>query len=90
MHYSLALGDSGQVYAWGWNGQGQLALNDTEDRHIAVRVPGLEHVRSIAAGETHAVALTEGELLGWGNNAFGQIGAGDRRQLHPAPFLTLR
>ena len=47
---------SGQVYAWGWNGHGQLGL----ERHAqtAVRrraLPGLERVRSIAAGETHAV-----------------------------------
>ena len=89
MHFSLALGDSGQMYAWGWNGHGQLGLNDTVDRHMAVRVPALERVRSIAAGETHAVALTAGALLGWGNNAFGQIGAADRQRLHPTSFLTL-
>ena len=58
MHFSLALGESGHVYTWGWNAHGQLGLADTDDRHAPVRVPGLERVQSIAAGETHAVALT--------------------------------
>ena len=89
MHFSLALGVSGEVYAWGWNGQGQLGLNDAEDRYAAARVPGLEHVGLIAAGETHAVASTTGALLGWGNNAAGQLGSADRKQLHPSPFFAL-
>jgi alpha-tubulin suppressor-like RCC1 family protein len=89
MHFSLALGESGKVYAWGWNGQGQLGLNDTEDRYHANRVPGLQQVRSIAAGETHAVALTPGRLFGWGNNAGGQIGEVSRQPLHPVPFFPL-
>ena len=89
MHYSLALGESGNVYAWGWNARGQLGLDDTEDRHALVRVPGLPDVRQIAAGETHAVALTSLGLFGWGNNAGGQIGALSRRQLRPAHFLLV-
>ena len=89
MHFSLALGESGKVYAWGWNGQGQLGLNDTEDRRGAVQFQGLHQVRSIAAGETHAVALTSSGLLGWGSNAGGQIGAVGRQPLQPAPFFPL-
>ena len=52
-------------------------------------VPGLERVRSIAAGETHAAALTAGALIGWGSNATGQIGAAERLQLAPTPFFAL-
>jgi len=87
MHFSLALGRTGKVYAWGWNSQGQLGLNDTEDRYSAVPVLGLEHVRSIAAGETHAVALTPVGLFGWGSNAGGQIGAAGEQPLQPTLFF---
>jgi alpha-tubulin suppressor-like RCC1 family protein len=46
-------------------------------------------VRSIAAGETHAAALTAGALIGWGSNATGQIGTAERMQLRPTPFFSL-
>ena len=87
MHFSLALGRSGRVYAWGWNGHGQLGLGDTDDRHAAVRIPGLEQVRSIAAGETHVVALTPAGLVGWGNNANGRLGDAAPQQLRPIEFF---
>jgi alpha-tubulin suppressor-like RCC1 family protein len=88
MHFSLALGVSGRVYAWGWNGQGQLGLGDTTDRFAATPVHGLEQARFIAAGETHAAAVTAHGLYGWGSNAAGQIGAGERRQLRPISILA--
>jgi alpha-tubulin suppressor-like RCC1 family protein len=46
-------------------------------------------VRSIAAGETHAAALTAGALIGWGSNAIGQLGTAERKQLSPTPFFAL-
>jgi alpha-tubulin suppressor-like RCC1 family protein len=87
MHFSLALGVSGQVYAWGWNGQGQLGVGDFNDRRMPVPVPGLRHVRSIAAGETHAAAISSEGLFGWGNNFRGQLGAAERQQRRPIRFL---
>jgi alpha-tubulin suppressor-like RCC1 family protein len=83
MHFSLALGISGHVYAWGWNGHGQLGVGDTADRYAALLVPGLDDASAIAAGETHAAALTSDGLRGWGNNAAGQIGPAERRQTRP-------
>jgi len=46
-------------------------------------------VRALAAGETHAVALADEGLVGWGNNASGQIGPSDRRALRPTAFFPL-
>ena len=88
MHFSLALGESGQVYALGWNGHGQLGLDDALDRFAATPVIGLDQARCIAAGETHAAALASEGVYGWGGNASGQIGAGERRQLRPFPMLS--
>jgi alpha-tubulin suppressor-like RCC1 family protein len=64
-------------------------LNDTKDRSSAVLVTGLTRVRSIAAGETHAAALTADGISGWGNNAAGQIGTAESKQLCPTPFFAL-
>jgi alpha-tubulin suppressor-like RCC1 family protein len=88
MHFSLALGRSGRVYAWGWNARCQLGLDDTRDRSAPMRVPGLDDVQSIAAGEIHAAALTPAGLLGWGDNAAGQIGTAKRAQSRPFAFFT--
>jgi alpha-tubulin suppressor-like RCC1 family protein len=57
MHYSLGLAASGRVYAWGWNGFGQLGLGDLQARPHPTLIPNLFGVRSIAAGEMHSVAV---------------------------------
>jgi len=88
MYFSLALGNSGQVYAWGWNSQGQLGLADPDDQPTPTRVPGLTRVRAIAAGQAHAAALGAEHLYGWGSNAAGQIGAAALEQRHPAQLLA--
>jgi alpha-tubulin suppressor-like RCC1 family protein len=41
MEHSLALTESGEVYAWGWNDDGQLGLGDTEDRLTPTKVTDL-------------------------------------------------
>jgi alpha-tubulin suppressor-like RCC1 family protein len=89
MHYSLALAVSGRVYAWGWNGFGQLGLGDVQSRASPTLIPALSDVRSIAAGEMHAIAIGKGHLLGWGSNSSNQIGKAAIRQMTPNPFLTI-
>jgi alpha-tubulin suppressor-like RCC1 family protein len=75
--YTLALTESGEVYAWGLNDSGRLGLGDTENRLTPTKVPGLTKVKAIAAGGGHALALTEsGEVYAWGLN-YGELGLGD-------------
>ena len=88
MYFSLALGNSGHVYAWGWNHFGQLGLADGDDRYRPARIPDLSQVRSIAAGQAHAAALASGALYGWGSNADGQLGAAAKEQRRPTPLLA--
>ncbi|MDE6107310.1 MAG: hypothetical protein K2F83_01370, partial [Oscillospiraceae bacterium] len=84
----LALTESGKVWAWGTNGNGQLG-NGTSDNSDTnpVRVRGvlggsneryqLDGVVAIAAGMYTAAALrADGTLVIWGNNANGQVGYG--------------
>ncbi len=87
MYYSLALGNSGRVYAWGWNRQGQLGLDDREDRSVPATIEALAGVIAIAAGQAHAVALARGGLFGWGSNAAGQLGDANLEQARPHQLL---
>lgn len=89
MHYSLALTASGKVYAWGWNGFGQLGLGDLKSRNTPTLIPNLSGVRAIAAGEGHALALGKNQLFGWGSNESGQLGKAAVRQMTPFPFLEI-
>ena len=65
--HSLVLTESGEVYAWGDNDDGQLGLGDREERLTPTKVEGLPKVKAIAAGGVHSLALTEsGEVYAWG------------------------
>ena len=89
MHYSLALTASGKVYAWGWNGFGQLGLGDLQSCSTPTLISHLSEVCLIAAGETHAIAVSKSAVFGWGNNTSSQIGKAITRQMLPYPFLQI-
>lgn len=86
---SYALTQDGLVYAWGFNGQGQVGDGTTQNRLTPVKVSGLTNVVSIAAGSRgayylyapplggHALALrADGTVWSWGSNNNGQLGDG--------------
>jgi alpha-tubulin suppressor-like RCC1 family protein len=85
-NHSLAVTPTG-VYAWGANTAGQLGDGSYDDRWTPVQVRGvrfapfltgdtpfLTSVTSIAAGETHSLALTSTGVYAWGRNSYGQLG----------------
>ena len=77
--HSLALTDSGEVYSWGHNNNGQLGSGNTADLHspTKVTVSGVKFT-DIAAGGYHSLALTEsGEVYSWGYNENGELGLGN-------------
>ena len=75
--HSLALDRSGNVWAWGYNWDGQLGDGTTADQHIPVRVIGLSDVAAISAGENSSYAITrDGRLWAWGWNREGELGTG--------------
>ena len=86
-YHSLALSSSGAVYAWGWNGSGQLGNGTTADSHIpvAVKVVGTpmagKNITQISAGgsfnDGHSLALaSDGTVYAWGRGVYGQLGNG--------------
>lgn len=73
----VAAADEGGIWAWGWNNNGQLGDNTTTQSSDPVQVTGLERFDTIAiaAGNAHSLALaSNGEVIGWGWNFFGQLG----------------
>jgi alpha-tubulin suppressor-like RCC1 family protein len=76
-YHSLALEADGTVWAWGWNGYGQIGDGTQVSRSRPVRVPGLVGVKAIAAGLFHSVAVkNDGSVWAWGWNGVGQLGVG--------------
>lgn len=66
---SMAIVDSGEVYVWGYNGNGQLGLGSSGNQPTPCRVAALQgiHVQWVACGYTHTLVLTdEGQVYAWG------------------------
>ena len=75
--FALAITTTGQLYAWGYNGNGQLGNLTTTNQFSPVLVSGpaaTSWVR-IAAGYLHSLGITSvGRLYSWGANGQGQLG----------------
>ena len=79
-YHSLVLSMSGTVYAFGRNNFGQLGTNtdsSSSSYPTAVYTPSeLSDVVDVRGGALHTLLLTgHGEVLGYGSNAFGQLGS---------------
>ncbi|XP_063687521.1 RCC1 and BTB domain-containing protein 1-like [Bolinopsis microptera] len=74
---SMALSSQGDIYAWGYNGNGQLGIGNTTNQptpRISL-LTGQVVVVKIVCGYAHALALTDaGEIYVWGANSYGQLG----------------
>lgn len=81
---SMAVLDNGDVFGWGYNGNGQLGLGNNVNQPNPCRVSGLQGVfiTQVACGYAHTLALSdEGELYSWGANSYGQLGTGNKANL---------
>lgn len=78
---SMVVLNTGEVYGWGYNGNGQLGIGNNVNQLSPCRVPGLTNVViiKVVCGYAHTLALTdEGELYAWGANSYGQLGTGNK------------
>ena len=88
-YHTVGLNADGTVYAWGYNGAGQLGDNSTTDKHVPIKVLEGDYegtdgclgddsgnkIITVALGTRHSVALAEdGTVYTWGYNCFGQLG----------------
>ncbi len=76
--YSLALKSDGTLWAWGYNGEGELGVGDTNNRDVPTEVGNETDWESIATTNSHVLAIkSDGTLWAWGNNTYDQLGLGD-------------
>ena len=92
-YHALALTTNGTVYAWGYNGNGQLG-NGTSGTYNLSSVPILvtnltnTYIVAVAAGYISSYALdSHGNVYAWGGNAAGQLGIGTTTD-SPVPVLV--
>jgi alpha-tubulin suppressor-like RCC1 family protein len=92
---SVALGSSGQVWTWGLNNLGQLGDGNTVNSDTPVRVSLPGRVDEIFAGGLsnttgHDLALLDnGSVYAWGNDAYGQLGNGEKESYSDTPVKVL-
>ncbi|MBI3043893.1 MAG: Ig-like domain repeat protein, partial [Betaproteobacteria bacterium] len=82
-YHAAARLTGGTVWAWGYNGSGQLGDNTTTDSVLPVQVKDaagtgvLSGVSAIAAtGHAMRARLSDGTVVAWGYNGYGQLGDG--------------
>ena len=67
-YHSIALTEKGEVYTWGYNGNGQLGNGTREDSLVPVKVTRLKNVTKVNAYKYMTIALTQnGEVYAWGS-----------------------
>jgi alpha-tubulin suppressor-like RCC1 family protein len=81
--YSLAIKSDGTLWAWGYNGYGNLGNGSTTNSRTPIEITADNNWVSIAAGAQHSLALkSDGTLWAWGFNAYGQLGDGTTTDSH--------
>ena len=83
--HSFVVTEDNDIYAFGYNGNGQLGLNDTTSRNTPTKLDSTNYdnktIAQITAGGYHTlIRTTDGEVYAFGNNNFGQLGLGDNEK----------
>lgn len=95
--HSLAVDVAGTVWAWGYNGFGQLGHNNISITQSVIPVKVLDGatmtalagVKAVSAGLDHSLALdAAGTIWAWGRNYYGQLGNGVYTDQHVAVKVT--
>jgi alpha-tubulin suppressor-like RCC1 family protein len=88
--HTCALLESGRVFCWGANTDGQLGDGSTESSPAPVAAAGLgTDAVAVAAGERHTCALLRtGSVKCWGNGANGRLGDGTTKSRTVPTIIT--
>lgn len=85
MYYSVGIGSDGEVFAWGWNGLGQLAAEGLPYSARPRRVAALREVEQVSAGLGHVLARSGQGVFAWGDNRALACGALPSTPIQTAP-----
>ncbi len=73
--HSAVITETGDLYMWGENRDGQLGDRTIDDKYIPTKI--MDSVKTVGLGCYHSAAITEnGDLYTWGDNSAGQLGDG--------------
>jgi alpha-tubulin suppressor-like RCC1 family protein len=76
--HAAAIKTDGTLWTWGFNGSGQLGVNDIISRTTPVQEFTSSTWVQVSCGAEHTVAIkTDGTLWTWGNNSFESINNSD-------------
>lgn len=74
---SFAVDSSGNVWAWGYNVHGELALGTTTNALYATQITTLTNIIGVASNQYHTLALqANGSVWSFGADGSGQVGNG--------------
>ena len=90
-YHTIIILSDGTVRAVGYNGNGQLGVNDLTQRNTPVQVLNISTAVSVSGGRYHtAVVLRDGTVRTFGSNAQGQLGVNDTTQRNtPVQVLNI-
>ena len=74
----LAVDAQGNLYAWGWNIDGQLGDGTKVDVAEPKLIDSSKVWSYVAAGDHHSAGISDGKLYTWGGNSTGQLGNGNK------------
>lgn len=84
--HSLAVEHSGQVYAWGSNGNGQLGNDTTTNSNTPQAVLNIKTAVRVSAGNETSMALTsDNRVYTWGYGEYGQLGSSNTSNSRTKP-----
>ncbi|XP_047717232.1 RCC1 domain-containing protein 1 isoform X7 [Prionailurus viverrinus] len=75
--HSVCVSETGDIYIWGWNESGQLALPSRSLAEVGKTAAGEDAVKASCGSRHTAVVTRTGELYTWGWGKYGQLGHKD-------------
>ena len=85
----MAVDESGGVYIWGGNTDGELGIGGNSVVNFPMYHPTLSDVDSVAAGNNHFIILkADGTVWTVGNNEFGQLETGSTVDLQEPVLVS--
>eukprot|EP00656_Telonema_subtile_P046328 TRINITY_DN5272_c0_g1_i1.p1 TRINITY_DN5272_c0_g1~~TRINITY_DN5272_c0_g1_i1.p1 ORF type:complete len:1086 (+),score=432.55 TRINITY_DN5272_c0_g1_i1:162-3419(+) len=92
--HSAAVSSTGDVYTWGYGGNGRLGHDDyhnQEEPRLVKTLRGMDRkvIVKIACGDSHTACVSDdGKMVVWGKGKYGQLGMGDTIECQRPVTLT--